>query len=93
MTPTISFHEVERELSRYLIAKHPKGFKVKDPYLDDLLNKVRMVIIKHALERKSGVQSSAAIELGINRNTLRKIIRENKVDNNVKNYYRVEEST
>jgi len=53
--------------------------KAKMGIFDDIINVVEKILIKSALERVDHVQIAAAQLLGINRNTLRKKIKELKI--------------
>jgi len=53
--------------------------KTKMGILDDIIRVVEKILIKSALERVDHVQIAAAQLLGINRNTLRKKIKELKI--------------
>ena len=65
--------EVLNKIDPYVESKTKMGI------FDDIIGVVEKILIKSALERVGHVQIAAAQLLGINRNTLRKKIRELKI--------------
>lgn len=84
----MSFDKVETALREYLESLSPRGIKISTPYYYDITHKVQKIMIQQSLERKKGVRRHVAKSLGINRNTLLRLIRKFSIDNNVKEFYK-----
>ncbi|MDE3129911.1 MAG: nitrogen regulation protein NR(I), partial [Acidobacteriota bacterium] len=70
----LSFEEMVRAKIKALLQRM-EGYPMEDLY-DEVISRVERPLIELVLERTSGSQIKAAEILGLNRNTLRKKIRD-----------------
>lgn len=80
----VSFAKVEAALSELINELNPPGFKPQKPYFNKVLEHFKEFMIRDALQRRNGVQITAAKQLGMNRNTIKYNIKKYGIDRSVK---------